>query len=118
MCAAIALVGLGGCSSDLCENAVVSRKPSPDEKNDAVSFQRSCGSTTGNAIEVSILPRQATPAAGGNLFIADDNHGEISATVWVEWRSPTILVIAYDRRARVFKKETGWGAIKIEYAPK
>lgn len=117
---------LGGCLSDslaTCSNRAISETPSPDAKLQAVVFTRDCGATTGYGTHVSILPSSAalSPKDGGNLFIADANHGAAPSgpgtgpDVQVEWVGRNRLRLRHDHRARVFKAEQLVAGVRVEY---
>jgi hypothetical protein len=86
-------------------------------------FTRDCGATTAASTQVSILPVSATlrAADGGNLFIADTDHGAAPAgpgggpKVQVEWVGRNRLRLRHDPRARVFKAEPMVAGVRIEY---
>jgi hypothetical protein len=89
----------------------------------AVLFQRDCGATIGFSSQVSLLSEGEEPGEGGNLFVADTNHGAAPPAasggprVEMEWQAPDRLLISYDRRARVFKKVTQLRGVTIDYRP-
>lgn len=108
--------------SDLCGNVVLAEYPSPNKKLKAVIFQRDCGATTGFSTQVSIL--QSTSALeneGGNIFVADTNHGAAPADqgggpeVYVNWLSDTHLQIQHHKAVRTFRADTKSEGVKIEY---
>ena len=111
----LALMLLSGGCSDSCGNSVVSRSHSPDGRYEAVLFQRDCGATTGFSTQISVLEAGGAASGGGNVFVADDDHGAARAGDWggpwaeVEWLSPVRLRIRYAARSRVFEKR---GAVK------
>jgi hypothetical protein len=90
---------------------------SPDGQWKYVSFDRNCGATTRDNLQVSILPAfKHLPNEAANVFIADDNQGATRFVAQPEWVSSRELRIAYSPKARVFKKESQVGPIKITYA--
>jgi hypothetical protein len=117
---------LGGCLGDslaTCSNSPISETPSPGAEFKAVVFTRDCGATTGFGTHVSILSNGTalSPSDGGNLFIADDNHGAAPAgagggpDVQVEWVGRNRLQLRHDHRVRVFKAEEMVLEVKVEY---
>ena len=99
-----------GCG--LCANEEMLRVPSPDAKLEAVIFQRDCGATTGFSTQVSIVPKGASlPNEGGNVFVADTDHGKTPGTSWggppikLEWSSKLGLTVVTDPNARIFHRE-------------
>jgi hypothetical protein len=94
---------------DPCGNQVVKTVGSPDGKLKVVVFERDCGATTGSSTQVSLLrSSDRLPNKGGNLFIADDDHGAApngpggGPQVGVAWKANRQLLVKYDPRARVF----------------
>jgi hypothetical protein len=112
---------LAGCDS-ACGNRPVRSFPSPDGLLRAVLFERDCGATTGTSSQISLVGRRENvPDDGGNLFVADDDHGTAksgesgSVRVAVRWLDAHRLEISYDRLARVFKAERHLRDVEISY---
>ena len=60
-----------------CRNEILGSHYSPTKQLKAVVFQRDCGATTGFSIQISIMPANiALPNEGGNVFVADTDHGK------------------------------------------
>jgi len=103
-----------GCTD--CQNEAPSEHVSPDGQWKYVSFDRNCGATTGNNLQISLLPvSKSLPRGTANTFIADDNHGATRFVAQPEWLSDRRLRVAYSSKARVFKREAKVGPIDIEY---
>jgi hypothetical protein len=119
---AIAAVTLSGCS-DGCANTSLSEAESPNGRLTAILFERSCGATTGYSTQVSVLRSGARPAASGNTFVADTNHGAAEEAVgggpWVEvaWIDDENLIVRYDAQARVFTQQPDIAGVKVTYQP-
>jgi hypothetical protein len=101
---------LSGCG--LCNNDEQFRVASPDAALEAVIFQRDCGATTGFSTQISIVTKGTKlPTGGGNLFVADTDHGKSPAASWggpdveVVWASKRIIRVVTHRDARIFHKE-------------
>lgn len=121
ICLPLAL-SLSSCLDDTCHNSIIREVPSLDSQSKAVVFQRDCGATTGFSTQVSILSAQAAlPNDGGNIFVADTNHGAAPSgqgggpDVLISWLSATRLKIVYDHRDRTFNKQTQHQGISIIY---
>jgi len=106
---ALALL-LAGCGEAMpCENTEVARMTSPDGRHDAVLFERSCGATTSFSSQVSIVARGRKAEGGGNVLIADDDHGKAPAAAWggpdidLGWTGPDQLVVRHHPSARLFQ---------------
>lgn len=103
---------------DPCENTILTESSSPGTNKRAVIFDRSCGATSGFSSQVSVLSaNEPLPhSSGGNLFVADDDHGAVKEmAVTVRWVSRDHLVVGYPARARVFKKEAQARGVAVAY---
>jgi hypothetical protein len=112
----IVAIALAGCA-DPCANSILAEVPSPDNSHRAVVFERSCGATTSFSAQVSVLnSRDRQPRDGGNVFVADNNHGAARhLQVTVRWSAPDRLVILYPESARIFRREVSIDGITIAY---
>ena len=119
----VLLIGHVACV-DPCGNDVLTEARSPDGRLKAVVFQRDCGATTGFSTQVSVIPSGESfltaptwlrSTRGGNVFVADTNHGEAPSgpVVQVEWLDPTHLRITHDKRARVFSSATSIHGVRV-----
>jgi hypothetical protein len=120
--AAVILISLSvGACSDTCRNDVVSTAEAPTGTLRAVLFQRDCGSTTGFSSQVSLTEGTRSPSGGGNVFIADTDHGAAKSAPWggpwveLRWLSPDDLLIRYDGKARVFTQSGSTLGVNITY---
>ncbi len=93
-----------------CENTIVQTIVSKNIT--AYIFQRACGATTGNSIQVSVLDsNKALPNKPGNIFILDSD-----SVVTATWTTDTNLLITYEcDEEQVRKKEMILDDITIEY---
>jgi hypothetical protein len=88
-----------------------------------VLFHRDCGATTAFSSQVSVTRAGAVVSGGGNLFVADTDHGNARASAWggpwveLRWLSPQRLLIRYDKAARVFKREASTAGVAVTYEP-
>jgi hypothetical protein len=105
-----------------CGNALVKEVRSPNGKMKAVIFQRDCGATTGFSTQVSLLSsNKSLPNEGGNLFVATTDHGNAPAGAWggpiVEllWTDDANLLLRYDKRAGLSKREESLDGVNIRY---
>jgi hypothetical protein len=106
-----------------CENDIVSETQSPGGQWKIVIFQRACGATTGFSTQVSVLESAATLGSdGGNVFIADDNHGVVSLKLdhtlplKVSWKGDHDLEIEYPPGTRIFRQEQKYGSVSIAFS--
>lgn len=107
----------------LCRNEPVAAYPSPDGATKVVVFQRDCGATTGFSTQASLIQgSEDFPNDGGNLFIADTNHGAAPGAPWggpslvVRWDGPRRIVLEHHPDARIFKAEKDLDGVAITYA--
>jgi hypothetical protein len=101
------------CGCGLCRNEEQFRVASPDATLEAVIFQRDCGATTGFSTQISIINKGSRLTDdGGNLFVADTDHGKAPAASWggpeveVVWESTRTVRVLTHRDARVFHQES------------
>jgi hypothetical protein len=118
----LALFGLWAIARDMCGNEILAELPAPDNRHRAVVFQRDCGATTGFSTQVSVLRgSRSLPNDGGNVFIADTDHGRAPAgsrggpVVDVRWIDNAQLEIGHDIRARVFTADSLVEGVKIRF---
>lgn len=111
-----------GCSANSCGNDPIAEYPSPNKVHKLVVFQRDCGATTGFSTQASLLELGSSlPEEGGNLFVADTNHGIAPSgtgdgpEVKVEWRDSVHLVLRYHSKARVLQNKSELHGIQVTY---
>lgn len=105
-----------------CGNEILAEVPAPDHRARAVVFQRSCGATTPFSTQVALLAgARPLPDDGGNVFIADTDHGRAPAgpgggpVVEVRWVRPGELEVRHDARARVFSADSLVNGVRIRF---
>src|SRR4051812_39679302 len=105
-----------------CENTPLRESLSPDGARKIIVFERSCGATTGFSTQASLLKSdQALPAASGNLYIADTNHGAAlpgpggGPALKIQWKAPRSVILTSAVGARVFLAEPRVEDVQIEY---
>lgn len=114
---------LSACS-DVCQNQIISETASPDGQNSAILFQRDCGATSGFTTQISILPPGERPERSGNVFVADDNHGEAQAGSWggpwasMKWLDSNHLQVTYAKGSRVFDQTENVRGVTVSYDAK
>jgi hypothetical protein len=108
---------VSGCNP--CENQLVSRIRSPDGGSDAVSFVRSCGATTEESFQVSIIrPGDALPGGSGNVLVADakdDPRMDPAHVASFRWTSSDRLLVTLSPGVRTFRQDTLRSQIHIVY---
>ena len=119
--AAISRVG-GSSTAGLCANQLLSRLPSPDSAQDAVIYERDCGATTDFSTQVTLLPAGAPlPKTPAPIVVIDRDHAGAPAgpgggpRIEATWVAADSLVLRFDRRARVFIRQTSAGRVGIRY---
>ena len=108
--------------NEMCRNHLIESKFSPNKQFKVLIFSRDCGATTGYSTQISIVEfdEKLEQNDGGNIFIADYNHGEAIMNgeiinVNPKWIDNENLIIEYDKKARIFKNENSENGIKIIY---
>lgn len=120
----VAVVAISDFSvSGECRNESVSELNAPGNAVKFVVFQRDCGVTTGFSTQVSLLKVGETlKNEGGNIFIADTNHGRAPSGVGggpevrIKWVSDRHLQIHHHQSVRIFLAEENIGGVRIDYA--
>jgi len=125
--AAVFVVGSGALEylfSGMCENHLVAEYVSRDGRAKLVVFQRDCGATTDFSTQASLVtPDGKLPGSGGNLFIADTDHGTApegpggGPELRVRWDGPKTLLLQHHAKARVFKAERLLNGVEVGYEP-
>lgn len=101
-------------------NEIVKKRADYEEIKNCILFIKSGGATVGDSYQISIVPYQnkLKDSDTGNIFIADDHDGSISAgtsRIDFEWVSFDTLKVSFDKRLRVFKMITETKDAKIIY---
>jgi len=114
----VVLLLVSGCLSFDCQNNVKRHIDSPDGSSSAVVFQRNCGATTREDLQISILKPGETPTDGGNAFIADYGNERTpnasrDSAIKVSWSGPKELLITTTNAVRVFKSEGRVGDVTV-----
>jgi hypothetical protein len=106
----------GGCGNDL-----LATMSSPSGGRQLVIFQRDCGATTGFSTQASLLPAGEPLREGGNVFIADTDHGKAPSgpgggpQLAARWIAEDTLELRYHPRARIFLADSAYQDITIRY---
>jgi len=106
----------------MCGNQVLAEFPSPNGQVKAVIFERNCGTTTDFSTQVSILSSgELLENEGGNLFVADTDHGRAPSGVGggpevrFRWVSDAEAEIFHHPAARVYKSSTSLRGMRVSY---
>jgi len=116
------VLGTTACAAD-CANRAVGTVASPDARLTAIIFERDCGATTGASTQISVLPSGQPAVGGGNVFIADTDHGAAPAgegggpAVRVRWVGRDTLEVRYHPRARRFAPQSRPEGITVRLVP-
>lgn len=109
-------------ADDMCGNKILNTVALNEGRLKAVIFQRDCGATTGFSTQVSLIQtNESLPNKGGNVFVADTNHGSAPSgegggpEVKIEIISSDHIKILTHQNARIFKSEPTWKDIAISY---
>lgn len=121
LCLSCGLV-IAGCGfAPECSSQLVHRAYDLRSDRYAVVEQRDCGATTAKATVVRVGRASRPPDAASKVFVADDDHSRAPAMefpnmpVSVVWRRPGELSIAYDSKARVFRRLPTAEGARITY---
>ncbi|MBK9980973.1 MAG: hypothetical protein IPP15_00880 [Saprospiraceae bacterium] len=105
-----------------CSNRIYKEVFNSNHEFKVVKFDRGCGATTGNSIQLSILKAvDSLPNEGGNLFICNSKVGgyiERDTSVQITWLTNNEILVKYDRDQTVFKKESLIKNFQITYLVK
>ena len=108
--------------SGMCVNEPLAEYMSPGARAKLIVFQRDCGATTGFSTQASLLkPDDRLPSRGGNLFVADTDHGLAPSgpgggpELRVRWEGPQRLLLQHHAKARVFKADRQHDGIEVLY---
>ena len=108
--------------SDMCGNRIVEAIESPGKEWQIVVYERDCGATTDYSTQVSIIQvNDELPNASGNIFSADSGHGQAKVNelgiidVTPQWIDSRTILVTYDSAATVYKQESDWNGITINY---
>jgi hypothetical protein len=104
-----------------CENKIYQRIASPDKKMVFVKFDRGCGATVGNSIQLSLIEStKELPNDAGNVFISDahGNWDYADTSVSVEWVNNKQVAVHFDSTLRVYLKKQLVDSIQILFIPK
>ncbi|KQM86184.1 hypothetical protein ASE67_10050 [Sphingomonas sp. Leaf23] len=115
-------LGVAGCSlANDCSSGLIHKAYDPGSDRYAVVEERDCGATTGKATVVRVGRASRSPDAAVEVFVADDDHGLARAmefpnmAISVVWRRPGELSIAFDSKARVFRRLPTAEGARISY---
>lgn len=102
---------ISGCADDLCGNEVIESIESPNEEYIAYVFKRSCGATTKDSFQLSVLKKGETlQNKKGNVYISGGDFE-------IEWSKENELTVTY-WSSDVYKKEAKFKGIRIDYVYK
>ena len=101
---------LSGCKEE-SNNSIIKSIESPDEKYVACLFTRDLGATTKISYQLSILKNgEKLSNNKGNIFISYDAFD-------MEWNKADELTVKRNEGIDIFKQETEYSGIKINYKP-
>ncbi len=102
-----------------CKNHIYQQIENQSKTYKIIKFDRGCGATTGNSIQLSLVSfKDSLPNQGGNLFISNSKVGgyvERDTSANASWLTDRTILIKHDKDLDIFKKATSVGTIKIVY---
>jgi len=116
--AAAALLSLPASCSPLCGDVRKGSDIRSDNKVEAVIYNRDCGATTGFNVQVAVVDVGKHTTRENTIFIAD---GRGSARIGYPWEVVEVswvgqdLLVTYDKRLRIFRKDEEVADIKVKY---
>lgn len=105
-----------------CNNHVFQQIANSSKTSRIVKFDRGCGATTDNSIQLSVVNyTDSLPNETGNIFISNSKVGgyiERDTSVLASWLNDTTVLIRHDNDLEVFKKDSLVGITRIIYEVK
>jgi hypothetical protein len=105
-----------------CNNHVFQQITNNSKTFRIVKFDRGCGATTGNSIQLSVVNyNDSLPNETGNLFISNSKVGgyiERDTSVQASWLDDTTIMIRHDKDLEIFKKDSMVERTRIVYEVK
>jgi hypothetical protein len=94
---------------DICGNDTIQKIPSPSGDKVAYSFQRSCGASTRDSSQLSILEKdEPFKNEAGNTFVTDKEFS-------FNWLNNDTLQVIYDTKSETYEMDKRVNGISIEY---
>lgn len=101
-------IAITGCTKGT-NNKVLHTVKSPDAKYIAYIFIRDLGATTKASYQLSIFPiGTALINESGNIFVSYEPFN-------IKWKDSKNLVVTYSKKAEIFKQETKYDDLIIQY---
>jgi hypothetical protein len=95
------------------------RVPSPNGNRQAIVFERNCGAASGFVYHVSIVDGDVdVPSGVGNTFRMRDTivaSQRLINTLGLHWQGENNLVIRYDARAVVIRRDDHVGSVSVNF---
>jgi hypothetical protein len=105
-----------------CNNHVYQEINNNSKTFRIVKFDRGCGATTGNSIQLSVVSyNDSLPNETGNLFISNSKVGgyiERDTSVQASWLDDTTIMVRHDKDLEIFKKDSMVERTRIVYEVK
>jgi hypothetical protein len=105
-----------------CNNHVSQQIVNKSKTFKIVKFDRGCGATTANSIQMSVVNHNdSLPNEAGNIFISNSKVGayiERDTSVLASWLNDTTVLVKHDKDLEVFKKDSLVGRTRIIYEVK
>jgi hypothetical protein len=101
-----------------CKNHIYQKITSPNQKLQIVKFDRGCGATVGNSIQLSLTKlTESLPDEAGNIFIAESlgSWDQSDSSVSIKWINDREVEVLYDSTLKIFKKEHLHLNVNISY---
>lgn len=119
------LVTFTRCNSNVtgdCNNHVYEQIDNSKRTFKIVKFDRGCGATTSNSIQLSVIDyNDSLRNEAGNIFIANSKVGmyiERDTSVQASWLNDSTILVRHDKDLEVFKKNSMAGKVNVVYEMK
>ena len=102
-----------------CSNHLSSQISNAKGNFKIVKFDRGCGATTDNNIQLSVIKfSDSLPNESGNIFISESKVGanlDLDTSVQAHWVNDTTIIVTHDRDLGIFKKNTQVKKLTVIY---
>jgi hypothetical protein len=111
----LSIIFLSCNDSQLCRNEIIASRDNPARTLKLIKFDRDCGATTGNSVQISVLKfQESLQNLGGNIFISKNYDKDID----MAWENDSTILIQYPKKLVIIKREDQYDNLKVKYQDK
>jgi hypothetical protein len=111
----LSIIFLSCNDSQLCRNENLASRDNPARTLKLIKFDRDCGATTGNSVQISVLKfQESLQNLGGNIFISKNYDKDID----MAWENDSTILIQYPKKLVIIKREDQYDNLKVKYQDK